>query len=87
MAENKLADLSMDFAVSILKVTDGINWDDGLLLGEGIRRSCWYSNNLTIKMPNGKTRMYLKYSENINDIHEYHGCQVNNMLAYFEKED
>ena len=24
MAENKLADLSMDFAVSILKVTDGI---------------------------------------------------------------
>ena len=25
MAENKLADLSMNFAVSILKVTDGIN--------------------------------------------------------------
>ena len=24
MAENKLADLSMDFAISILKVTDGI---------------------------------------------------------------
>ena len=24
MSENKLADLSMDFAVSILKVTDGI---------------------------------------------------------------
>ena len=24
MAENKLADLSIDFAVSILKVTDGI---------------------------------------------------------------
>lgn len=73
--------------LAIYTSLDGIHWDDGLLLGEGIRRSCWYSNNLTIKMPNGKTRMYLKYSENYNDFREYIGCQVNNMLAYFEKID
>ena len=64
---------------------DGIHWDDGLALGDGIRRSCWYSCMLPIKMPNGKTRLYVKYSENYNDFREYIGCQVNNMLAYFEK--
>ena len=31
MAENKLADLSMDFAVSILKVTDGIKGHHSLI--------------------------------------------------------
>ncbi len=31
MAENKLADLSMDFAVSILKITDGIKGNYSLI--------------------------------------------------------
>jgi hypothetical protein len=66
---------------------DGINWDDGLALGNGIRRSCWYSSMLPIKMPNGKTRLYVKYSENYNEFPKEMGCQVNNMLAYFEKID
>ena len=31
MAENKLADLSMDFAVNVLKMTDGIKGDYSLI--------------------------------------------------------
>ena len=38
-------------------------------------------------MPDGKERLYYKYSENYNEFPEQMGCQVNNMLAYFEKID
>lgn len=79
---------------------DGLRWDDGLLLGDNERRSCFYSENLTVTMPNGKQRMYVKYSENVNINSEIANlpkvtvpqkpsdfvaqCQVNNMLTYFE---
>jgi hypothetical protein len=79
---------------------DGLNWDDGILLGDNERRSCFYSNTLTVTMPNGKQRMYLKYSENVHLWSEtsqmptvagpngpedfFPRCQVNGMLTYFE---
>ena len=39
MAENKLADLSMDFAVSILKVTDGIKGHYSLICFANVKYS------------------------------------------------
>ena len=82
---------------------DGIHWDDGILLGSNERRSCFYSDNLTITLPNGKQRMYVKYSENVLVNSEVEAlprveipkgptdfvpkCQVNGMLTYFETID
>lgn len=79
---------------------DGIKWDDGILLGDNERRSCFYSDVLTVTMPNGRQRMYVKYSENVHLNSEMEAlpkvavpklpsdfvakCQVNGMLTYFE---
>lgn len=66
---------------------DDLHWDDGLVLGDNERECSFYSENLTVTMPNGKQRMYAKYSEG---CHLYSGperkrrWQVNNMLTYFE---
>ena len=48
MAENKLADLSIDFAVSILKVTDGI-----IEIAEEsfILTTAWYLSATTMQKP------------------------------------
>lgn len=45
---------------------DGILWDEGKILVDG-RPACFYSNNLTIRCPDGKERMLVQYSENYND--------------------
>ena len=45
---------------------DGILWDGGKILVDG-RPACFYSNNLTIRCPDGKERMLVQYSENYND--------------------
>ena len=63
---------------------DGINWDDGKILVKG-KPACFYSENLTVKMPNGKERMYIKYSENIADpCDDVWSARVNGMLCYLE---
>ena len=59
---------------------DGIHWDDGKILIKG-RPCCFYSENLTLTMPDGSTKMLLKYSENY-DV-EVPGCEtgrVNSMM-------
>ena len=45
---------------------DGITWDEGRILVDG-RPACFYSNNLTVRTPDGKERMLVQYSENYND--------------------
>ena len=46
--------------------SDGINWDEGKILVEG-RPASFYSNNLVVKLPDGKNSMLVQYSENYND--------------------
>ena len=62
---------------------DGIHWDEGHILVSG-RPACFYSNNLTVTLPDGHKRMLVKYSENYRDpCNEWSGC-VNSMLLYIE---
>lgn len=71
-------------AFVIYTSADGLNWDDGKILVKG-RPACFYSENLTVKMPNGKERMYIKYSENIADpCDDVWSARVNGMLCYLE---
>ena len=42
---------------------NGIEWDEGTVL-IGHRPASFYSSNLTVTLPNGKQRMFVKYSEN-----------------------
>lgn len=45
---------------------DGVHWDEGTILVSG-RPACFYSNNLTLRCPDGKERMLVQYSENYHD--------------------
>ena len=64
---------------------DGIEWDDGVILVENLRPACFYSCNLTVKLPNGKERMLIKYSENYHKgIIEGQWGQVNSMMTFVE---
>ncbi len=64
---------------------DGINWDDGVVMAKDLRPACFYSSNLTVKLPNGKSRMLIKYSENYHKgVVEGKWGQVNSMLALLE---
>ena len=64
---------------------DGVEWDDGLVLAKDERPSCFYSENLTVVMPNGKQKMFVKYSETYhrNPTPEQRG-QVNSMMMTIE---
>ena len=59
---------------------DGIHWDDGKILIKG-RPCCFYSENLTLKLPDGSSKMLLKYSENY-DVEIPGDCsgRVNSMM-------
>ena len=46
---------------------DGIHWDDGTILVAG-RPCSFYSENLTMTLPDGSTKMLLKYSENYDEF-------------------
>lgn len=62
---------------------DGIKWDEGHILVSG-RPACFYSNNLTVTLPDGREKMLVKYSENYRDpCNEWSGC-VNSMLLHIE---
>jgi hypothetical protein len=64
---------------------DGIEWDEGTVLVENLRPACFYSSNLTVKLPNGKERMLVKYSENYHvGVVEGEWGQVNSMLMLIE---
>lgn len=62
---------------------DGIKWDEGTMLIEG-KSACFYSNNLTIKSPDGKERMLVQYSENIKDPFTGWSGRVNVMHLWIE---
>ena len=74
-------------AFVIYTSADGICWDDGCVLVEG-RPACFYSENLTVTLPNGKERMLVKYSENYRDPTPgvWSGC-VNSMMLFLESVD
>ena len=40
--------------------TNGIDWDEGTILVKDKRPACFYSENLTVTMPNGKQKMFIK---------------------------
>ena len=62
--------------------------DKGIILYSTNKRKTKRLNKREcLEIINGKTRMYLKYSENYNEFPKEMGCQVNNMLAYFKKID
>lgn len=64
---------------------DGIEWDDGTVLVKNLRPACFYSSNLTVKLPNGKERMLVKYSENIHvGVVDGKWGQVNSMMTFIE---
>lgn len=46
---------------------DGIHWDDGILLIQG-RPASFYSENLTLTLPDGTQKMLVQYSENYEDL-------------------
>ena len=63
---------------------DGLNWDEGKILITN-KPSCFYSNNLVVKFPDGKHRMLVQYSENNNDLDNGESsCQVNVMHFWIE---
>lgn len=49
---------------------DGVNWDEGTLIGE-VKGSCYYSNNIVLKNKENKNRLLIQYSEG------YDGEKVN----------
>lgn len=64
---------------------DGIEWDDGEVMAKNLRPACFYSCNLTVKLPNGKNRMLIKYSETYHKgIVEGKWGQVNSMMTFVE---
>ena len=67
-------------AFVIYTSADGIHWDEGKILVKG-RPSCFYSENLTLTLPDGSQKMLLKYSENYCDPDpEDWPAQVNSMM-------
>ena len=59
---------------------DGIHWDDGKILIKG-RPCSFYTENLTLKLPDGSSKMLLKYSENYDpDIVGLCAGRVNSMM-------
>ena len=63
---------------------DGVTWDDGIILVEN-RPACFYSENLTVTMPDGKQKMLVKYSENYHiGIKDGAWGQVNSMMFTLE---
>ena len=61
---------------------DGISWDEGTILVEG-RAACFYSENLTVTLPDGRERMLVQYSENYKPLYTP-GAWVNSMLLTIE---
>lgn len=57
--------------------SDGLNWDEGLLL-EAEKRMCYYSNNLVLNAGNGKSKLLVQYSDTYAD------CRVNVMHLWIE---
>lgn len=47
--------------------SDGLQWDDGYLF-ESEKRSCYYSNNLPLRTPEGKERLLVQYSETYRPV-------------------
>ena len=73
MAENKLADLSMDFAVSILKVTDGIKGHYSLI--NQLERSATSigANNREANYGQSKADMLSKFEIALKECSETEG--------------
>jgi len=71
-------------ALVIYTSADGVHWDEGRILVDG-RPACFYSNNLTLRCPDGKSRMLVQYSENYNDPKPgVWSGQVNDMHMWVE---
>ena len=69
---------------------DAIHWDEGKVLVTG-RPACFYSENITVTMPNGQKRMLVKYSENYRNPSnsktidgKIKSGNVNSMMLYIE---
>ena len=59
---------------------DCIHWSEGTILVD-MRQASFYSENLTLVLPDGSQKMLLKYSENYKDkVWGVSSCQVNSMM-------
>jgi hypothetical protein len=56
---------------------DGLEWDEGHIL-EPDKERCYYSNNLVLPDPHGKSRLLVQYSD------AYRGACVNVMHMWIE---
>jgi len=56
---------------------DGLEWDEGFII-EPDKRSCYYSNNLTLPGPDGRDRLLVQYSD------AYQGARVNVMHMWVQ---
>jgi hypothetical protein len=64
---------------------NGTDWDEGTTFAKDMRPACFYSENLTVTLPNGKQKMLIKYSENYHiGVVENKWGQVNSMLTTLE---
>lgn len=67
---------------------NGIDWDEGTVFAKDLRPACFYSENLTVKLPSGKEKMIVKYSENYHEgIIDGKWGQVNSMMTTIESLD
>ncbi len=60
---------------------DGLEWDDGIML-EKRKLLCYYSNNMTMKLPDGRERMLVQYSDRYDEA----APRVNVMHLFMELE-
>ena len=64
---------------------DGLHWDDGFLM-EPEKSSCYYSNNLLLKKPDGTETLLVQYSDRYGDTPANATCvNVMHRFMHFEK--
>jgi len=67
-------------AFVIYTSADGIQWDDGVILVDK-RQASFYSDLLPLSLPDGSTKMLVKYSENYNiKVYGISTATVNSMM-------
>ena len=62
---------------------DGLEWDDGILL-ESDKPSCYYSNNLRLKKPDGSECLLVQYSDLYGDPENRKCVNVMHRFMHFE---